>query len=141
MYETSLLKFYEGFIKILVSKKSIGTIQCICTLLETLPHFNFRERLVDIAVDAICEVPDTVIPAIHNVLVSNELELRFYLVKAIEKFVKSSSYKVIPCEIIEILSDINFTMLQPEDLPRKRKRDVDDEDKQKSQEISMVRSK
>ena len=58
--------------------------------------------------------------------------------KTLEKYVKTNSYKNIPCRVLEILSEMNFTNLNLEDLPKKRKRNEDTEDKQKSQEVVLV---
>lgn len=136
IFETSLLKYYESYLSILMGKYNFGSVQCICRLLEKLLHFNYREKLADYAINAICELPDVVVPAIRVALLSNELELRYHVVKAIEKFVKTSSYKIVPSKIIEMLAEINFSMIQVEDLPQKRQRDHEDNEKKK--EVQMV---
>ena len=144
IYESTLLKYYESYIKILSNKKNVGCIKSTCRLLEGLFHFNFSDKLMETAIDAICDMPDIVISSLRHVLLSNDLEFRFLTVKTIEKYVKTNSYKNIPNKLIEILSEINFSMMQHEELPQKRKREENNEEnganeeKSKSHETTMV---
>lgn len=142
IYESSLLKYYEKFIDLLCERNNQGCISCVCRLLESLLHFNYRDKLLDIVVKSICELPALTIPAIRKVLLSNELEFRLHAVLMLEKFVKMHSYKTIPCAVIETLTEINFTALQQETLPKKRPRNTEDQeedaDKKKHSEISFV---
>ncbi|WCJ37045.1 Nucleolar complex-associated protein 3 [Euphorbia peplus] len=57
-YESTLLSVYKGYLQKLIilekqSKFQHVAVRCICTLLEAVPHFNFRENLLASVVENI----------------------------------------------------------------------------------------
>jgi nucleolar complex protein 3 len=139
IYESDLLKYYSRFIEIVENVNSLGAISVICRLLVKLSHFNYREKLLNLALRFINDSPDEVVDVLQIILTSNDLEFRFVTVKTIEQYVKSTSFKIIPEKIIEILASLKFNKLQ-NDLPMKRKREEEDiEGKKAEQEVVYVK--
>ena len=68
IYESTLLKYYSNYIDLLKEKKTHGSIKCVCRLLESLLHFNYREILLEVAINYIIELPDAVLPVIEKIL-------------------------------------------------------------------------
>lgn len=64
-YESTLLSVYKAYLQKLISLEEKAAFQrvairCICTLLEAVPHFNFRERLLAVVIKNISSVDDVV---------------------------------------------------------------------------------
>ncbi|XP_022147948.1 nucleolar complex protein 3 homolog [Momordica charantia] len=64
-YESTLLTVYKGYLQKLISLEKTTSFQhvvirCICTLLDAVPHFNFRETLLGIVVKNISSPDDVV---------------------------------------------------------------------------------
>lgn len=135
IYESDLLKHYERFIQGLESHRSQGSIITMCRLLSGLTHFNYRERLLNTIFKYVNEIPE-VLEVIEKILKGNDIEFKFFTVKCIEKFVKSSSFKIIPEKIIDMLSAVKFSRLLHDEIPKKRNRDSDENEN--NQEVTHV---
>ncbi|KGN44277.1 nucleolar complex protein 3 homolog [Cucumis sativus] len=64
-YESTLLTVYKGYLQKLMSLEKLPSFQhvvirCICTLLDAVPHFNFRETLLVVVVKNISSPDDIV---------------------------------------------------------------------------------
>jgi nucleolar complex protein 3 len=138
IYESDLLKFYSRYIDGLEYLNSFGAINLMCRLLSKLSHFNLRERILAYLLKHLNEGLDEVIDVIAQILKSADLEFKYTTVKAIEQFVKSTSFKIIPERIIEVLSSLKFSKLQNEDGFKKRKREEDYESKRAEDEVLNV---
>jgi hypothetical protein len=140
IYEGDLLKFYEKFIQILQERNNRGCVKSICRLLTGLFHFNCREELLSLAIRHIQTHADEVVKAVKTVLESNDFEFRFTTIQALERFIKTSSFRTIPEELIDSLAALTFNSLA-EEVPKKRKREeIDEETKDQASETRYVRS-
>ncbi|XP_021888951.1 LOW QUALITY PROTEIN: nucleolar complex protein 3 homolog, partial [Carica papaya] len=65
LYESTLLKAYKAYLqKLLALEKQVVchhvALRCICTLLDAVPHFNFRESLLGAVVKNISSQDDVI---------------------------------------------------------------------------------
>ncbi|KFK42308.1 hypothetical protein AALP_AA2G239000 [Arabis alpina] len=129
-YESTLLKAYEAYLKKLVilerqSEYNQVTTRCMCTLLDAVPHFNYRDSLLSFVVEKISS-PDEVIRRLccHTIrsLFSNEEkhggELTVEAVRLIAEHVKSYNCQLHP-NSIEVFMSIRFD----EDLGKRNNED------------------
>lgn len=125
MYEGMLLAYYQDYLKLLKekAKKNLGAIKCMCRLLGALPHFNFRERLLISLSLKLTQYPDIILPTFKQILIGNELELRLMCVKSINKLMNVQSYKQIPTELIEVLSQLDLSFIEAPKKDNKRPRE------------------
>ncbi|XP_076438020.1 nucleolar complex protein 3 homolog [Babylonia areolata] len=91
------------------SKKDLMVIavQCLCSLLTTHPHFNYRSDVVTLLVPYMnhknSQVSDTVCQAAKRIFVSDKSgEVTLEVVRAIAKLVKSRKFKV-QAKVVETL--------------------------------------
>mmetsp|Transcript_19944 Transcript_19944/g.36887 ORF Transcript_19944/g.36887 Transcript_19944/m.36887 type:complete len:506 (-) Transcript_19944:3187-4704(-) len=122
-YEALILGYYGEYLAILkdFAKSNLGGIKCICRLVRKLPHFNFTKDLIVFLARQVNYAPDAVLEAFSEVLRSNEFEMRYQVVKQLHHWMKATSYKKIPADIIEILSSLDLTVLEV-DKPKKKQR-------------------
>ena len=122
MYEGLLLKYYEEYLQVLNKHSSVGSLLCVCRLLRAVPHFNHSEKLLQIAIKKTKLKPEAVTEALREIVTGKELELRYRAVREIHKHIKVNSYKEVPTELIEILGEMDLTIVEEEapKLPKKR---------------------
>lgn len=132
MFEGMLLAYYQDYLKLLKekAKKNLGAIRCMCRLLNALPHFNFRERLLISLSLKVAQYPDIVLPCFKEVILGNELELRLMCIKSINKLLGIQSYKHMPTELIEVLAQLDLSYLEAPIQENKRSRDEVDLEKE-----------
>ncbi|KAI8020232.1 Nucleolar complex-associated protein 3 [Camellia lanceoleosa] len=64
-YESTLVSTYKGYLQRLIALEQQASFQrvairCICTLLDSVPHFNYRESLLAAVIKNISSVDDVV---------------------------------------------------------------------------------
>lgn len=129
IYEEKLLVLYQKYLQFLKDHSSFkGSSKCISSMLESLHHFNFKDQLFELALANLPHDPEILLSGVRSVLLSPELDTRHRMLLRIHNFIKKTSSKIIPPELIEILGEIKFTILTEEKLPKKRKREEVDRD-------------
>lgn len=133
IFENALLSYYDKYLVILEerTKYQKGSLRCVTRLLSEMQHFNFRERLLSIALKSVTKQPEIVVKAIKEVLHSKEFEFRFKVIKEIHNLIKNTSCKLIPNELIEVIGDMDLTQLEVEEngKPKKKRRSEEDFEK------------
>ncbi|KAL8106123.1 hypothetical protein AgCh_029792 [Apium graveolens] len=137
-YESTLLSVYKAYLLKLIyleGKPSFQrvAIRCICNLLEAVPHFNFRERLLAVVVKNISSADDVVrklcCAAIKS-LFTNEGkhggEVTVEAVRSIAALMKAHDCQLHP-DSIEVFMSLVFD----EDLGRAQRATVDKRTKSK----------
>uniref|UniRef100_A0A1J3H6F4 Nucleolar complex protein 3-like protein n=1 Tax=Noccaea caerulescens TaxID=107243 RepID=A0A1J3H6F4_NOCCA len=136
-YESTLLRAYKAYLQRLVAfeKQPVYNqvvTRCICTLLDAVPHFNYRDNLLAFVVRNISspdEVARRLCCSTIRSLFSNEAkhggELTMQAVRLIADLVKSQNCQLHP-NSIEVFMSIRFD----EDIG-KRDREVDNKKKSK----------
>lgn len=137
-YESTLLSVYKAYLLKLIylgEKPAFQrvAIRCICNLLEAVPHFNFRERLLAIVVKNISSADDVVrklcCAAIKSVFTNEGKhggEVTVEAVRSIAALVKAHDCQLHP-DSIEVFMSLVFD----EDLGRAQKATVDKRTKSK----------
>uniref|UniRef100_A0A2P2JZB5 Uncharacterized protein MANES_14G011200 n=3 Tax=Rhizophora mucronata TaxID=61149 RepID=A0A2P2JZB5_RHIMU len=138
-YESTLLSVYKAYLQKLItlekqSKFHHVAVRCICTLLESVPHFNFRENLLD-AVVANIGSPDDVMRklccATVKSLFTNEAkhggEATLEAVWLIADNVKAHNCQLHP-DSVEVFMSLSFD----EDLGKSEEGDKDNKFKNKN---------
>ncbi|XP_010531985.1 PREDICTED: nucleolar complex protein 3 homolog [Tarenaya hassleriana] len=118
-YESTLLKAYKAYLQKLIAleKQSVYNqvvMRCICTLLDAVPHFNFRDNLL-VAVVRNISSPDEVVRRLCcstiKSLFSNEGkhggEVTVRAVRLIADHVKANDCQLHP-DSIEVLLSLQF---------------------------------
>ncbi|KAL6975067.1 hypothetical protein U1Q18_023862 [Sarracenia purpurea var. burkii] len=160
-YESTLLSVYKTYLQRLIALEKQSSfkrvaIRCICTLLDAVPHFNFRESLVAAVIQNISS-PDDVVRklccATVKSLFTNEGkhggEATVEVVQWIAEYVKAHDCQLHP-DSIEVFMSLSFD----EDLGRaemstannkvrnkKTKKRKDFEDPQQLQENGKKKSR
>lgn len=137
-YESTLLSVYKAYLLKLIYLEAKPAFQrvairCICNLLEAVPHFNFRERLLAVVVKNISSADDVVrklcCAAIKS-LFTNEGkhggEVTVEAVRSIAALVKAHDCQLHP-DSIEVFMSLVFD----EDLGRAQRAPVDKRSKSK----------
>ncbi|KAK2972020.1 hypothetical protein RJ640_005040 [Escallonia rubra] len=137
-YESTLLSVYKAYLQKLIALEQQAVFQhvsfrCICTLLEAVPHFNFRESLLAAVIKNISS-PDDVIRklccASIKSLFANEGkhggEATVEAVKLIADLVKAHDCQLHP-DSVEVLMSLSFD----EDLGRPERSNADNKAKHK----------
>ncbi|KAK3042631.1 hypothetical protein RJ639_000883 [Escallonia herrerae] len=137
-YESTLLSVYKAYLQKLIALEQQAvfqhvTFRCICTLLEAVPHFNFRESLLAAVIKNISS-PDDVIRklccASIKSLFANEGkhggEATVEAVKLIADLVKAHDCQLHP-DSIEVFMSLSFD----EDLGRPERSNADNKAKHK----------
>jgi nucleolar complex protein 3 len=123
MYESLFLKQYQDFVEVLNRQLTAGNslaLQCACRLLAKHPHFNCTDELLKSVTKHSNLGPELVADAIHGIVMSTNFEQRYKALRAINKILRSLSYKQVPNSLIASLDSIDFSVL---DIPKKdRKR-------------------
>ncbi|KAL1807103.1 hypothetical protein ACET3Z_030171 [Daucus carota] len=137
-YESTLLSVYKAYLLklfYLEGKPAFQrvAIRCICSLLEAVPHFNFRERLLAVVVKNISSADDVVRKlccATIKSLFMNEGkhggEVTVEAVRSIAALVKAHDCQLHPDSI-----EVFMSLLFDEDLGRAQRAPVDKRSKSK----------
>lgn len=137
-YESTLLNAYKEYLKkliVLENKPSFQhvAVRCICTLLDAVPHFNFRESLLGVVVRNIGSSDDVIRKlccATAKSLFTNEGkhggELTVHTVRLIADHVKAHNCQLHP-DSIEVFLSLSFD----DDLRRPDKTNEDNRVKNK----------
>lgn len=138
LYESTLLKAYKAYLqKLLALEKQVVchhvALRCICTLLDAVPHFNFRESLLGAVVKNISSQDDVIRRLCCSTvrsLFANEGkhggEATMETLRLIADHVKTNNCQLHP-DSVEVLLSLSFD----EDLG-KSDADADADDKVKS---------
>ncbi|OIT08440.1 PREDICTED: nucleolar complex protein 3 homolog [Nicotiana attenuata] len=138
-YESTLLSVYKAYIQklIAVEKQAVYkrvAVRCICTLLEAVPHFNFRESLLAAVIRNISSEDDVsrkLCCSTVKSLFTNEGkhggEATVEAVQMIADLVKDHDCQLHP-DSIEVFMSLTFD----EDLGKREKRDADNKFKSKN---------
>ncbi|XP_052189804.1 nucleolar complex-associated protein 3 isoform X2 [Diospyros lotus] len=137
-YESTLLSVYKAYLQRLIALEKNASfhrvaIRCICTLLDAVPHFNFRESLLAAVIKNISS-PDEVIrklcsQAVKSLFTSEGKhggEATVEAVKLIAEYVKAHECQLHP-DSIEVFLSLSFD----EDLRRNEMENVDNKMKNK----------
>ncbi|XP_002513380.2 nucleolar complex-associated protein 3 [Ricinus communis] len=137
-YESTLLSTYKAYLQKLMvlekeSKFQHVAVRCICTLLEAVPHFNFRENLLGAVVEHIGS-PDDIIRklccAAIKSLFTNEGkhggEATVEAVRLIADHVKAQNCQLLG-DSVEVFLSLSFD----EDLGTRKEEEKENNDKQK----------
>nr|GMC52534.1 nucleolar complex protein 3 homolog [Ipomoea batatas] len=131
-YESTLLSSYKAYVQKLIALEKhavykLVAMRCICTLLEAVPHFNFRENLVTAVVRNISSQDDIVRKLCCGTIKSlftNEGkhggEVTVEAVQMIANLVKTHDCQLHP-DSIEVLLSLSFD----EDLGKPEPSDAD----------------
>lgn len=125
MYEGLLLKQYENYVKVLVEEMEAGRVialRCACRLLSKHPHFNLTDELLKAVTKYVGLDPTQVAEALRRIILSNNLPQRYKALRAVNKILRSISYKHIPSSLLTSLEQIDFTVLSAPKPSRKRSR-------------------
>ncbi|XP_075082454.1 nucleolar complex-associated protein 3-like [Nicotiana tabacum] len=138
-YESTLLSAYKAYIQklIAVEKQAVYkrvAVRCICTLLEAVPHFNFRESLLAAVIRNISSEDDVsrkLCCSTVKSLFTNEGkhggEATVEAVQMIADLVKDHDCQLHP-DSIEVFMSLTFD----EDLGKRETRDADNKFKSKN---------
>jgi nucleolar complex protein 3 len=126
-YEGLILRYYSEYLAILkdFAKTNLGGIKCLCRLLRKLPHFNFAKDLICFLVRQLNKAPDPILDAFAVVLNSKEFEVRYQVVKQLHHWLKATSYKQVPAQIVDMLSNIDLSHLEVAQTTKKTKMEAD----------------
>ncbi|KAJ6996868.1 nucleolar complex protein 3 [Populus alba x Populus x berolinensis] len=118
-YESTLLSVYKAYLQklVLLEKKSKFqhvAVRCICTLLEAVPHFNFRESLLAAVVKNIGSQDDVIrklsCSAIKSIFVSEGKHGGAATVEAVELI--ADHVKALNCQLhpdsVEVFMSLSF---------------------------------
>lgn len=131
-YESSLLSAYKAYLQKLmvlekVSSYQHAVVRCICTLLDAVPHFNYRESLVEVVVRNISSSDEVIRKLCCDTIKSlftNEGkhggEVTGAAVRLIANYVKAHNCQMHP-DSIQVLMSLSFD----EDLGRSEAPDKD----------------
>lgn len=137
-YESTLLSVYKAYLLKLIYLEGKPAFQrvairCICNLLEAVPHFNFRERLLAVVVKNISSADDVVrklcCAAIKSLFMNEGKhggEVTVEAVRSIAALVKAHDCQLHP-DSIEVFMSLVFD----EDLGRAQRATVDKRTKSK----------
>ncbi|KAL3685934.1 hypothetical protein R1sor_003956 [Riccia sorocarpa] len=118
-FESALLRYYQTYIQFIVRSaksrsKRMTALKCICTLLEAVPHFNFRESLLKAVVprlmssdDDICKMCSSAIISIFKDFGKHGGEATVEAVQLIADLVKLRNCQLRP-EAVQILMYLSF---------------------------------
>ncbi|KAL3503741.1 hypothetical protein ACH5RR_038190 [Cinchona calisaya] len=138
-YESTLLTSYKAFVQKLIALEQQAVykrvaMRCICTLLEAVPHFNFRESLLAAVIKGISSQDDVVRKFCCGTVKSLFLhegkhggEATVEAVQMIADLVKAHNCELHP-ESIEVLMFLSFD----EDLGKPESSEVDNKTKMKN---------
>lgn len=140
-YEGLILSYYSEYLAILkdFAKHNLGGIKCLCRLLRKLPHFNFTKDLIVFLARQVNFAQEPILEAFCEVLKSNEFEMRYQVVKQLHFWMKATSYKKVPVEIIEVLSSLDLALLEVE-APKKRQKMEAELDKDLEEAVATVKT-
>uniref|UniRef100_A0A6N2LYN4 Nucleolar complex protein 3 homolog n=2 Tax=Salix viminalis TaxID=40686 RepID=A0A6N2LYN4_SALVM len=118
-YESTLLSVYKAYLQklVLLEKKSKFqhvAVRCICTLLEAVPHFNFRESLLSAVVKNIGSQDDVIrklsCSAIKSIFVNEGKHGGAATVEAVELI--ADHVKALNCQLhpdsVEVFMSLSF---------------------------------
>ena len=125
MYEALLLKEYQAYVHLLVYQMSEHwpiALHCACRLLSKHPHFNLTDELLKAVTKHASIDPVAVSEALKCIIQAKNLPVRYKALRAVNKILRSMSYKQVPVELIAALENIDFTVLSAPKKDRKRSR-------------------
>ncbi|XP_027061167.1 nucleolar complex-associated protein 3-like [Coffea arabica] len=139
LYESTLLTAYKAFVQKLIALEEQAVykcvaMRCICTLLEAVPHFNFRENLLVAIVKGISSQDDVVrklccatVKSLFEHEGKHGGEATVEAVKMIAELVKVHNCQLHP-DSIEVFMSLSFD----EDLRKPESSEVDNKTKMKN---------
>ncbi|XP_031256283.1 nucleolar complex protein 3 homolog isoform X3 [Pistacia vera] len=145
-HESTLLSTYKGYLqKLIASEKQFAfhqvVVRCICNLLDSVPHFNCRESLLEVVVRNLASHDDVVRKLCYTTIKSlftNEGkhggEATVEAVRLIAYHVKANNCQLHP-DFVEVLMSLSFD----EDLRRAEVQDRDNKAKHKKNKIKNVK--
>ncbi|XP_048132368.1 nucleolar complex-associated protein 3-like isoform X2 [Rhodamnia argentea] len=131
-YESTLLSAYKAYLQKLMVLEKVSlyqhaVVRCICTLLDAVPHFNYRESLVEVVVRNISSSDEVIRKLCCDTIKSlftNEGkhggEVTGAAVRLIANYVKAHNCQMHP-DSIQVLMSLSFD----EDLGRSEAPDKD----------------
>ncbi|XP_048132360.1 nucleolar complex-associated protein 3-like isoform X2 [Rhodamnia argentea] len=131
-YESTLLSAYKAYLQKLMVLEKVSlyqhaVVRCICTLLDVVPHFNYRESLVEVVVRNISSSDEVIRKLCCDTIKSlftNEGkhggEVTGAAVRLIANYVKAHNCQMHP-DSIQVLMSLSFD----EDLGRSEAPDKD----------------
>lgn len=125
MYEALLLRQYQNYVQLLLQQINNGqqiALQCACRLIAKHPHFNFTDELLKTVTKCAGLNPGLVAKALKGIILSNNLDQRYKALRAVNKILRSISYKQVPVELLTALETIDFSVLSAPKKSRKRSR-------------------
>ncbi|CAI9088018.1 OLC1v1022245C1 [Oldenlandia corymbosa var. corymbosa] len=138
-YESTLLSTYKAFVQKLIALEQqpvytrVAT-RCLCTLLEAVPHFNFRENLLAAVIKSISSEDDVVrklcCAAVKSLFLNEGKhggEATVEAVQMIADLVKAHDCQLHP-DSVEVFMSLSFD----EDLGKPESSEVDDRSKFKN---------
>lgn len=139
LYESTLLTAYKAFVQKLIALEEQAVykrvaMRCICTLLEAVPHFNFRENLLAAVVKGISSQDDVVrklccatVKSLFQHEGKHGGEATVEAVKMIAELVKVHNCQLHP-DSIDVFMSLSFD----EDLGKPESSEVDNKTKMKN---------
>ncbi|XP_027063917.1 nucleolar complex-associated protein 3 isoform X1 [Coffea arabica] len=139
LYESTLLTAYKAFVQKLIALEEQAVykrvaMRCICTLLEAVPHFNFRDNLLVAVVKGISSQDDVVrklccatVKSLFEHEGKHGGEATVEAVKMIAELVKVHNCQLHP-DSIDVFMSLSFD----EDLGKPESSEVDNKTKMKN---------
>ncbi|KAG6554448.1 hypothetical protein Mapa_003826 [Marchantia paleacea] len=118
-FESALLRHYQAYVQFLVKSaksktKRLTALRCICTLLEAVPHFNYRDSLLKTIVprlmasdDEICKMSANAITSLFNNFGKHSGEATVEAVQLIADLVKLRNCQLRP-EAVQVFLALSF---------------------------------
>jgi hypothetical protein len=125
MYEALLLKQYQNYVQLLVQHMASGqqiALQCACRLLAKHPNFNLTDELLKTVTKYAGLNAGQVADALKGIILSNNLDQRYKALRAVNKLLRSISYKQVPDGLLTALDGIDFSVLSAPKKTKKRSR-------------------
>ena len=139
-FEQTLLKHYQYFLDFLEqcakknmradqnkSKNHLGhlAVQCLCKLLTSLHHFNFRSNLISTIVQLMTNASDFVLEqcaaALSTLLRDDRSgDVSLEIVRFLSRFLKTRSYAVEP-RVLDIFLSLNIKEISPIEVKKEEK--------------------
>ncbi|XP_010056555.2 nucleolar complex protein 3 homolog [Eucalyptus grandis] len=137
-YESTLLSAYKAYLQKLMVLEKVSlyqhaVVRCICTLLDAVPHFNYRESLVEVVVRNISSSDEVIRKLCCDTIKSlftnegkHSGEVTGAAIRLIANYVKAHNCQMHP-DSIQVLMSLSFD----EDLHRSEAPDKDKKVKKK----------